>query len=96
MARIAGVNIPNHQHAEIAQMRAIETGSWVLRAAATGISGIVAPTGRYVREAALDRMAIVEGKIGPPARAPYATLGALPVGLALALLYLVVVVPRRA
>jgi apolipoprotein N-acyltransferase len=83
-----------YQHAEIAQMRALETGSWVLRAAATGISGIVAPTGRYVSEAGLDRVAIVVGKIGRPARTPYASLGALPICIALVLLYAVVVARR--
>jgi apolipoprotein N-acyltransferase len=84
-----------YQHAEIAQMRALETGSWVLRAAATGISGIVAPTGRYTRESGLDRVAVVEGAIGPPARTVYASLGALPVGLCLVLLYLALVARRR-
>ncbi len=76
-----------YQHAEIAQMRALETGSWVVRAAATGISGIIAPTGRYTQESALDRIAIVQGTIGPPARAPYSSLGAIPIGIALIVLY---------
>jgi apolipoprotein N-acyltransferase len=76
-----------YQHAEIAQMRALETGSWVLRAAATGISGIVAPNGRYVQRAELDHVAIVAGSIGPPARTVYAALGALPFGIAFVLLY---------
>ena len=31
------------QHAHIAQMRAIESGEWVVQAASTGISGIIAP-----------------------------------------------------
>ena len=38
-----------YQHAQIAQMRAIETGRWIVRAAATGVSGIIAPDGRYLR-----------------------------------------------
>jgi apolipoprotein N-acyltransferase len=84
-----------YQHAEIAQMRALETGSWIVRAAATGISGIVAPTGRYVRSAPLDRVAIVEGTIGPPARTAYARFGAAPVGIALVLLYAALVARRR-
>ncbi|MGH7329306.1 MAG: apolipoprotein N-acyltransferase, partial [Polyangiaceae bacterium] len=46
------------QHAQIAQMRAIETGRWVLRAAATGVSGIIAPDGRWMERAGLDRQAI--------------------------------------
>ncbi len=84
-----------YQHAEIAQMRSAETGSWIVRAAATGISGIVAPTGRYVRSAPLDRVAVVEGTIGPPARTAYARFGAAPVGLTLVLLYAALVARRR-
>lgn len=84
-----------YQHAEIAQMRALETGMWVLRAAATGISGIVAPTGRYTQQSALDRVAIVAGSIGRPARTLYASIGALPIGLGLLLVYVAIVARRR-
>ncbi len=35
-----------YMHAQIAQLRAIETGAYVVRAAATGMSGIIAPDGR--------------------------------------------------
>ena len=34
-----------YMHAQIAQLRAIESGAYVVRAAATGISGIIAPDG---------------------------------------------------
>jgi apolipoprotein N-acyltransferase len=84
-----------YQHAQIAQMRAIENGTWVLRAAATGVSGIVAPDGRYVRESGLNRIAVVEGPIGPPAPSLYAAIGALPVGIALVLIYVAVIAVRR-
>lgn len=83
-----------YQHAEIAQMRAIETGSWVLRAAATGVSGIIAPTGRYTHESRLDRVAIVTGDIGRPARTLYASLGAVPIAIGLTLIYAVIVARR--
>ena len=43
-----------YQHAQIAQIRAIESGRWVLRAAATGISGIIAPDGRWTQRSDLD------------------------------------------
>jgi apolipoprotein N-acyltransferase len=76
-----------YQHAQIAQMRALETGAWIVRAAATGISGIIAPDGRYVQSAQLDHIAIVQGTIGPPARTLYASIGAIPVGLTLIALY---------
>jgi apolipoprotein N-acyltransferase len=84
-----------YQHAQIAQMRAIETGAWVLRSAATGISGIIAPSGRYTRESRLNQVAIVTGIVGRPATTLYASLGALPIGAGLALLYIALVARRR-
>jgi apolipoprotein N-acyltransferase len=82
-----GTTAGPYQHAQIAQMRAIETGSWIVRAASTGISGLIAPTGRYTRRSELDRMTIVTGAIGAPAPTLYAALGAAPIPLALALTY---------
>ena len=79
------------QHAEIAQMRAIENGTWILRAAATGVSGIVAPNGRYVRTAPLNTKRIVRGAIGLPQPTLYATLGAGPIAFALFALYAAIV-----
>ncbi len=85
-----------YQHAQIAQMRALETGSWIVRAAATGISGIIAPNGRYTQATALDRVAVVQGTIGPPAGAPYPHIGAVSVGIALLVLYAIAFVRRGA
>jgi apolipoprotein N-acyltransferase len=82
-----GTTAGPYQHAQISQMRAIETGSWVVRAAATGLSGIIAPTGRFVRHSELNQLTIVTGAIGAPATTVYAALGAAPVPFALALLY---------
>jgi apolipoprotein N-acyltransferase len=84
-----------YQHAQISQMRAIETGNWVVRAAATGISGIIAPTGRWQEISELDREAIVTGAVGLPARTFYSALGPLPVSLAFALIYLAILAVRR-
>ncbi len=77
-----------YQHAQIAQLRAIETGSWVVRAASTGISGLIAPTGRYTRRSELNRMTIVTGEIGAPTPTLYDALGAAPVPFGLAFVYL--------
>jgi apolipoprotein N-acyltransferase len=85
-----------YQHAQISQMRALETGTWILRAAATGISGIIAPNGRFTAFGALNTVAIVAGVIGAPQTAPYASLGALPIGIALVLLYAALVIRVRA
>jgi apolipoprotein N-acyltransferase len=71
--------------AQLAQLRAIETGRWVVRAAATGISGIIAPDGRWEARTALDTVAVVTGTIGDPQPTVYARLGPWPVAAALVL-----------
>jgi apolipoprotein N-acyltransferase len=84
-----------YQHAQIAQLRAIENGMWVVRAAATGVSGIIAPDGRYTVRAPMDAQTSVVGKVGPPAGSLFARIGPTPVIGALALLYIAMVIPRR-
>jgi apolipoprotein N-acyltransferase len=79
------------QHAQMAQMRAIENGAWVLQSAATGISGIIAPDGSWTERTPLDRRAIVSGTIGLPPGSLFARIGPRPVGIALILLYLGIV-----
>ena len=90
-----GTTAGPYQHAQIAQMRALETGRWVVRAASTGISGIIAPNGRYVRATALDEQAVVTGNIGAPVTTPYDSIGALAVAIALAIVYAGVVLVGR-
>ena len=72
-----------YQHAQIAQIRAIESGRWVLRAAATGISGIIAPDGRWTQRSNLDEQVVVSGFVGPPAPTLFATIGPWNVAYAL-------------
>jgi apolipoprotein N-acyltransferase len=74
-----------YEHAMAATLRAVETGRWVLRAGATGISGIVAPDGTWTQRTQLGGPAIVVGDVGAPAPGPYAALGPTPIGMALAL-----------
>jgi apolipoprotein N-acyltransferase len=64
-----------YQHAQIAQIRAIESGRWVLRAAATGISGIIAPSGHWTQRSNLDEQIAINGFVGPPVQTLFATLG---------------------
>ncbi len=85
-----------YMHAQIAQMRAIENGMWVVRAASTGVSGIIAPDGHWTYRAAVDVPAIVIGDVGKPARTLFSRTGPEPFVIFLALLYLALVVPRRA
>ena len=77
-----------YQHAQIAQIRAIETGRWVLRAAATGISGIIAPDGHWTQRSELDEQVVVNGFVGPPAPTLFATIGPWNVVYALFAFYL--------
>ena len=86
-----GTTAGPYQHAEIAQMRAIETGRWIVRAASTGISGIVAPDGRYRHASSLGERALVTGDVGPPVATVYDALGENAVAAFLLLLYVAVV-----
>jgi apolipoprotein N-acyltransferase len=80
-----------YMHAQIAQLRAIENGTWVVRAAATGVSGIIAPDGHYVASTQLDTRAIVTGLVGAPPGSFFARIGPAPVVLVFAALYFVLV-----
>ncbi|MFY9779079.1 MAG: apolipoprotein N-acyltransferase, partial [Candidatus Baltobacteraceae bacterium] len=90
-----GTTAGPYQHAQIAQMRAIETGRWVVRAASTGISGIIAPDGRYTARSQLDEQTVVAGSIGAPVPTLYDELGPGAIALGLALLYAAPVAWRR-
>jgi apolipoprotein N-acyltransferase len=78
------------QHAQIAQMRAIESGEWVIQSASTGISGIIAPDGRWVEHTALDREAIVAGSIGLPPGSFFARIGPNAIAYGAAAVYVIV------
>ncbi len=82
-------------HAQVAQMRAIETGRWIVRAASTGISGIIAPDGHYRREAPLGQAAIVAGAIGAPVHTAYPALGAPAFAALFACIYGIVLYASR-
>ncbi len=84
-----------YQHAQISQLRAVENGMWVVRAAATGVSGIIAPDGRWTQRAPMDVQTAVTGNIGAPSGSLFALIGPAPVIGAFALLYLVLVTRRR-
>ncbi|MDP9025379.1 MAG: apolipoprotein N-acyltransferase [Candidatus Eremiobacteraeota bacterium] len=81
-----GTSSGPYQHAQIAQMRAIESGDYVVRAAATGISGIIAPDGTWSARSALETQAIVRGFIGPPVGSVFSRIGPNAIVLALSTL----------
>lgn len=86
-----GTTAGPYQHAQIAQMRALETGRWIVRAASTGVSGIIAPNGRYTQKTGLNEQAIVSGPIGAPVDAPYVAIGGNAVAALLLVLYAAIV-----
>ncbi len=51
------------QHAQMAAFRAVETRRWVIRAANTGVSEIISPTGQVVAKSSLFRQDIITGSI---------------------------------
>ena len=74
------------QHFEMAAMRAIEQGRYLVRAANTGISGIVDPYGRVlVRTNLFETVAVVGEARFVQARTVYARIGDLIAYLSIAL-----------
>jgi apolipoprotein N-acyltransferase len=78
------------QHAQIAQMRAIESGMWVLQAASTGISGIISPDGSWTEATQLDKEALIVGNVGSPPGSFFARIGPSPVAYGAFVLYVLV------
>jgi apolipoprotein N-acyltransferase len=75
-----------YQHFAMASMRAIEQGRYLARAANTGISGVVDPYGRIVRQSGIfEQVALVEEARVLTERTIYASLGDLVAYVALAL-----------
>jgi apolipoprotein N-acyltransferase len=88
-----------YQHFELASMRAIEQGRYLVRAANTGISGIVDPYGRVIARTKLFETTSVVGEVRfLQERTVYATIGDLPAQLAvlLTVIGVAVALTRRA
>ena len=84
-----------YQHAQATTLRAVETGRWIVRAASTGISGIVAPDGDWRARSRLQTQETIVGDLGDPVPAPYARIGPQPIGIALLVFALAALVPWR-
>ena len=75
-----GDTIAPHQHLQIGQMRARETGRWLLRATNTGITAVVDPAGRVVSRIPQFEPGVVTATAQPRTGAtPYVRAGNYPV-----------------
>ncbi|MGZ5045009.1 MAG: apolipoprotein N-acyltransferase [Methylobacter sp.] len=75
-----GNSIEPHQHLQMARMRAMETGRFLLRATNTGMTAVVSPKGEIVNQAPLFQETALTGTITPMSgMTPYAKWGDKPV-----------------
>ena len=75
-----GNSIEPHQHLQIARMRAMETGRYLLRATNTGVTAIIDPRGNTVSQAPLFQAAVLTDFITPMGgMTPYAQIGDKPI-----------------
>jgi apolipoprotein N-acyltransferase len=82
-----GNSIEPYQHLQLARMRSLETGRYMLRATNTGITAIIAPDSSIVKQAPAFEVATLTGEISPMAgMTVYAGLGDKPIIMALMLL----------
>jgi apolipoprotein N-acyltransferase len=76
-----------YQHVQMARMRALEAGRYLLRATNTGVTAAISPRGRILTQAPLFERAVVTAEIEPMQGAtPYVRFGDWPV-ITLLLLY---------
>jgi apolipoprotein N-acyltransferase len=92
-----GISAAPEQHIVLSELRAVESGRWVVHAALSGISSIISPDGEVVQETGLFEPAVLRSTI-PTASGTtiYDAIGGwLPLAF-LVLLGLAYLVPRRA
>lgn len=82
-----GDTMAPHQHLQIARMRALETGRWMLRATNNGISAVIDPRGRVIARSRQFVAGVLEAEVVPmQGQTPWLRAGDGPLaGLALAL-----------
>jgi apolipoprotein N-acyltransferase len=85
-----GNSIEPHQHLQMAQMRAIETGRFMLRATNTGVTAVIAPDGSLSAKAEPFTTTVLTSSITPMGgRTPYSSIGDLPVVLLLLSIFMI-------
>ncbi len=71
-----GRSLEPHQHLQMARMRALESGRYLLRATNTGVTAIIAPNGKLTAHAPLFETTALTGTFFPMhGLTPYARLG---------------------
>ncbi len=92
-----GDSLAPPQHLEIARMRALETGRYLLRATNTGISALIGPRGQVLARSPAFETHVLTGAISPMGGyTPYAWIGNWAVvSLSATLLLLALALPRR-
>ena len=92
-----GDSLAPHQHLEIARMRALESGRFLLRSTNTGISALVGPDGEIVSSSPAFEQHVLSGEIIPlTGLTPYARFGNwLPVSLVSTILLVLLLVSSR-
>jgi apolipoprotein N-acyltransferase len=75
-----GDTLGPHQHLQIARVRALESGRWMLRATNTGITALIDPAGDVVSRAPRFEPAVLRGEVQPMVgETPYVRWGDGPV-----------------
>lgn len=91
-----GDTVAPHQHLQIARMRAMETGRWMLRATNNGITAVIDPRGRVVQRSQQFVPEVVAAEVVPMrGLTPWLRLGDLPLAAAAALLALLAALRRH-
>jgi apolipoprotein N-acyltransferase len=58
-----GISAAPEQHVVLSELRAVESGRWVVHAALSGISAFISPGGEVVSDTALFRSAVLRGEL---------------------------------
>ena len=91
-----GDSLEPHQHLQIAQMRALETGRYLARTTNTGVTAIIAPDGSITKQAPLFQQTVLRGHIFPMGGiTPYAKLGDFWVILVLTITLMLLIIIRK-
>lgn len=90
-----GDSLEPHQHMQIARMRALESGRYLLRATNSGVTAVVAPNGRIISRAPLFTTTVLTSSFHPMGGAtPFMVSGDWPIILLCSLcLSMVIVIP---